>query len=84
MPMGPNSKKVAEDAQAKLTAQLNDFLGNVEAMRPTVSDKKTFNQLVDAVKMSTSANESVGAFAARLKGAGSAVLSLAKTLGLFA
>ncbi len=84
MSMGPGSKKEAEKNQAALIQTLNNFLAEKDELRPTVTDKATFDALVAAVEEATKANESVAAFAARVKSLGAAVEALAKTLGVLA
>lgn len=82
MAMGSKSKEDAQKNQAELTKALNNFLANKENLRPTVSDKASFDKLVKAVQDSTDANEKVGEFVTRVKQLGTVVEALAKTLGV--
>ncbi len=82
MAMGSKSKEEAQKNQAALTEALNKFLADKDNLRPTVSDKASFDKLVKAVQDSTDANEKVGEFVTRVKQLGPVVEALAKTLGV--
>lgn len=80
MAMAPKAIEEAEKNQAALTKSLTDFLGQQDELRPKVSDKDSFDKLIQVVKASTSANESVAQFEIRVKALGATVETLARTL----
>lgn len=82
MAMGSKSKKAAEENQKALSAQLNDFLAKINELKPTISDKVTFNLLVKVVGESTQKNENLAQLVSRLSDAGKSVKDLASTLKL--
>jgi hypothetical protein len=80
--MGKLSKKVAAEVDAELSereaAILNRSSLEIEALRPKVSDKESFDKLVEAVNEATAHNESVGEFRNRIEALGKGVMAVAK------
>jgi hypothetical protein len=68
----------------KLRAEWVKNRGLVSDYVPAVRDQATYDKLVKAVQDAAACNESMVAFQSRCEGLGSAVLSLAKTVGLIA
>lgn len=76
------SGKTAAETDAELAAEEAKLLSrtatNLATLRPRVSDKQAFDKLIEAVRESTSQNESVAELQNRLKALGETVLKVAK------
>lgn len=70
-----NTNAKLADAEARLLASTAVSL---ESLKPRISDKASFDQLVAAVKVSTQRNEDIAQLQDRLKTLGSGVLAVAK------
>ncbi len=70
---GTNEKLAAAEAQLLASTTVS-----LESLKPRISDKASFDQLVAAVKESTRQNEDIAQLQNRLKTLGSGVLAVAK------
>lgn len=67
--------EVLEDRE--LTVLKNTSV-NLEALRPRISDKESFDKLIKAVQVSTGGNESIAQLKDRITALGKGVMAVAK------
>lgn len=58
----------------ELTALLNATTTDLEALRPQVADKETYDQLIAVVKEATQRNEDIAQLGSRIKNLGQAAV----------
>lgn len=80
--MGKLSKKTMENVDMELKekelALLKETDVDLESLRPQVSDEKSFNDLIEAVKAATDHNESIAELRQRIANLGEGVVKVAK------
>ena len=62
----------------ELTALRNAMTTDLEALRPQVTDKETYDQLIAVVKEATQRNESIAQLESRIKNLGTAAVKTFK------
>jgi hypothetical protein len=80
--MGAIGDEVAGETDNDLAVEEVDLLlrtaTNLAALRPRVTDKAAFDQLIRAVQISTAENEDAGELRDRIKAMGDGAIKLAK------
>jgi len=73
--------RAASDTDQELSAQLSALkettTSNLEALKPQITDKESYEKLIQAVAESTQRNESLAQLEGRIRSLGSAVVSVA-------
>lgn len=72
------AKETDELLSKELDALRNATAADMESLKPKITDKETYDKLIDAVKQSTDNNESLAQLETRLKTIGTAVIKVAK------
>jgi len=72
------AKETDEELSAQEASMLKETGVNLEGLRPQVSDKASFDKLIEAVNAATANNESVAQLQNRLKTLGAGVVKVAK------
>jgi predicted nuclease with TOPRIM domain len=71
-------EKVDEMLNEKEIAMLKRTQVDIEKLRPKISDKESFNKLIEAVETATRKNESVAQLQKRIKDLGEGVFNVSK------
>ena len=72
------AKETDELLSKELDALRNATAADMESLKPKITDKETYDKLIDAVRQSTDNNESLAQLETRLKTIGTAVIKVAK------
>ena len=72
------AKETDEMLSEELDALKNATAADLERLKPKITDKETYDKLIDAVKESTNKNESLAQLAARLKTLGATAIKIGK------
>jgi hypothetical protein len=80
--MGNLSRKTKEKVDAELADMEATLLANtsvdLQSLRPQISDKESFDKLIEAVKVSTRQNEDIAELRQRISSLGANVVKVAK------
>ncbi len=72
------AKETDEMLSEELDALKNATAADMASLKPKITDKETYDKLIDAVKESTDKNESLAQLEARLKTLGTTAIKVAK------
>ncbi|MCL5422849.1 MAG: hypothetical protein M1461_10335 [Nitrospirae bacterium] len=76
----PDEVKAEEDTKLEAAAVLRDLAKDLEPLRPLVSDKDAFDELIEAVRVSTQRSESIDELRQRIIGLGDGAVNVAEEI----